>query len=127
MANDFAAIGSALYSTLSAGSVSVYYGVAPQGAVPPYCTFSRQSGLDEYTFTDSGVTTDYVVKVFSNRVWPGEAILTYGTIHALLNNKQLSLAGFTGLRCRRMTTIEFRDPEGFWNVGGVYRIDVWQS
>jgi hypothetical protein len=127
MANDFAALGSALYARLgTAGTVGVYYALAPQGGTPPYCIIQRQAGVDEYTFTDGGVSTDYVVKIVSNRQWPNEAYQVYTHIHDALQDAPLTVTGFQLLRCRRRSTIEYREPEGFWHVGGIYRIDLWR-
>lgn len=129
MANDFTAFGSALYSALGGGTASpaVYYAMAPQGSTPPYVIVQRQSALDERTFTGQGVSADYVVKVISNRQWPNEAWNAYGTVHATLDSKQLNITGYTALRCERRSTIEYLDPERFWHVGGVYRIDAWAT
>lgn len=123
--NDFAALGSALFTRLNAqGTVGVFYALAPQGGTPPYCIIQRQAAVDEYTFTSSEVSSDYVVKIVSNRNWPGEAYQVYMHIHNALQDAPLSVAGFSLLRCRRRSTIEYRDPEGYWHVGGLYRIDI---
>lgn len=128
MANHFVALGSALYAKLDAvGTVNVYDTLAVQGGTPPYCIFQEQAGVDEYTFTDNGVSTDYVVKVVSNRNWPGEAAQIYTHIHEGLQDTALTVTGFQSLRCRRRSTIKYRDPDGFWHVGGVYRIDLWET
>lgn len=128
MANDFTALGSAIYARLSGqGTVNVYYALAPQGGTPPYCIYQRQDAVDEYTFTSSEVSTDYIVKVVSNRNWPGEAQSVYGHIHTAMQNASLSISGYQLLRCRRLSTIEYREPDGFWHIGGVYRIDAHQT
>jgi hypothetical protein len=125
MATDFQAIGSALYSALGGTAGTVYYGLAPQGQAPPYILVARQSGADEYTFTSSGVSADYLVKAVSNREWPGaEAYPRYAIAHALIQNKSLTVTGYQALRCQRTTTVEYRDQQGYWHVGGVYRIDI---
>ena len=68
MANDFTAMSSALYSVLNAAAtVDVYYALAPQGSTPPYTIFQRSAAVDDYTFTSSGVSADYIVKVISNQ------------------------------------------------------------
>lgn len=127
--NDFAAIGSALYSTLNGnvGGLSVYYGLAPQGSTPPYVAMNRQSSVDEYTWDAHFSMPDYTVKVVSNRRWPSEAIFAYGTVHDTLQGASLSATGFDALRCERRSTIEYQDSDGFWHVGGVYRIEVEES
>lgn len=132
MANDFFAFGSAIYNKIgTAGTVTVYNTIAAQGATPPYVIFQRNAGGDEYTFGTAGnheVDTNYVVKAVSNRLWTEEAELIYGQYHALLQGAQLSATGFTFLRCQRATTIPpFQDSEGYWHVGGVYRIEAHQT
>lgn len=126
MANDQAAFGSAIYSALggTASSPAVYYALAPQGTEPPYVIFQRQAGADEYTFTSQTVNTEYVVKVVSNRNWPTEARAAYGTVHNTIQNAALSMTGFTLLRCERVSTIEYIDPDRYWHVGGIYRIEA---
>lgn len=130
MANDFPLIGSAIYAALGGGTASpaVHYAIAPQGSTPPYTIIQRMSGVDDRTFTDQGIDTVYVVKCISDRIWPGEAWLAYGTVHANLENVQLSIGGgMNGLRCQRQSTIEYQDTDRFWHVGGLYKIDIWEA
>lgn len=129
MANDFTALGSAIYSKLggTAANPPVYYALAPQGSTPPYIIVQRLTGSDEYTFNSQGVNTEYVVKAVSNRIWPNEAWATYGSVHSTLQNAALTIAGFTSLRCQRKSTIEYIDPDRYWHVGGIYRIEAWQT
>jgi hypothetical protein len=130
MANDFTALGSALFARLNnQGTVGVYYGLAPQGGTPPYCIIQRQAAVNEYTFgtAGGGVSTDYMVKIVSNRNWPGEAYQVYTHVHNAMQDAPLTVTGFTLLRCRRQSTIEYRDTDGYWHVGGLYRLDLWES
>lgn len=126
MATDFAVLGSAIYSALggTAATPRAFYGVAPQGQPYPVTTINRQAAVDVYTFTSSEVSADYVVKVVSNRQWPGEAYAAYGTVHAALHGATLSVPGFTPLRCERQYTIEYQDSDRFWHVGGIYRVEI---
>lgn len=125
MANDFTAMSSALYSVLNAAAtVDVYYALAPQGSTPPYTIFQRSAAVDDYTFTSAGVSADYIVKVVSNRNWPGEAMEVYGHIHSAMDDATLTISGYSHLRCRRDSSLEFRDDEGFWHVGGIYSVDI---
>lgn len=129
MANDFTAFASALYTALggTASSPRAYYALAPQGATPPYTIFQRMSASDEYTFDQQGVGADYMVKVVSNRTWPGEAANAYGTVHAAIQDAALTIGGYTALRCERRTTIEYLDNDRFWHVGGIYRVEAWKD
>ena len=129
MANDFTALGSALYAALggTAAVPAVYYGLAPQGGTPPYVIIQRQAAVDEYTFTSQGISADYVIKVVSNRHWPGEAWQAYGTVHATIQAAALTIAGYTPLRFERRSTVEYIDPGRFWHVGGIYRVEAWAT
>lgn len=129
MANDMMAMGSAIYNKLggTAATPAVYYALAPQSTQPPYVIVQRLSAADEYTFTGQGVSAEYVVKVVSNRQWPSEAWAAYGTVHNTLQDASLTIPGYTALRCERSSTVEYIDPERFWHVGGIYRVEAWQS
>ena len=128
-ANDFTTFQAAIYTALggTASTPAAYYALAPQGSTPPYTIFQRMTGSDEYTFTSGGVGSDYMVKVISNRQWPGEAYAAYGTVHTALQGKQLTISGHTALRCERRTTIEYQDNDRFWHVGGIYRIEAYRT
>lgn len=124
MSNPHTLLGSALYSVLSAGTVDVVNSVATQEKAPPYGVMQPQNpGTDDYTFTSDGFSADWVVKVISNRQWPGEAAEIYGHLHDLMQDAALSVPGYTTIRCRRLSAVHFRDDQRFWHVGGVYRVD----
>ena len=126
MADGVLAIGTAIYSRLhAAATVDVYYALADQGATPPYTVYQRMVASDGYAFGSAQVLdTEYMVKVISNRKWPSEALAVYEHIHGAMQDAPLSVTGFTCLRCRRKSTIEYRDPDGFWHVGGLYRVEI---
>lgn len=122
---DFVAVGSALYAACdNASTVPVYYGLVPQGSALPAIVLNRQSGVDERSWPGHILSTDYQVKVISNRNYPSEAAAAYDALHTALDGTALTVTGFTALRCERVSTVEFRDPDGYWHVGGIYRIDV---
>lgn len=128
MATPHAALGSAIATALSGGTVGVYDTLAVQGGTPPYAIFQAQNpGEFEYTFNSTGLRADYVLKVISNRTWPGEAQQVYAHLHALLQNAALNVTGYSVQRCRATSAIKYRDDDGFWHVGGVYRIDLHES
>jgi len=131
MLNDFAAFGSAIYSRLSSqGTVGVYNTLAPQGTNAPYCIFQRQNAVDENTFADGGaggIVADYAVKIVSRDKLIGEAQSLYGHIHTAMQDAPLSAVGLNFIRCRRTSTLSYRDPDGYWHVGGIYRIEAWAS
>ena len=130
MANEFSAIGSAIYARIgTAVSVSVYQNQAPQGGTPPYCIYQQQAATEEYVFgngSNSMVDADYVVKVVSNRHWPTEAMQIYdGSVHPRIQAAPLSVAGHALMFCVRVRLIPpYQDSDMFWHVGGMYRITV---
>lgn len=129
MANSFTALGSALYQLVdSATTIPVYYALAPQGTVPPYVILQRQEGRDERTFTGTGVSADYVVKVVSREQWPTPAQKVYDAIHGQIEGGgTVAVSGYNLLRFQRQATIEYQDPGQFWHVGGLYRLEVWED
>jgi hypothetical protein len=131
MANDLLSLGSALHTTLyAAATVPVYDTLAQQGSSPPYCVYQRQDGLDSYTFgtaTAHGVSADYLVKVISNRQWPQEAREIYTHIHDIMQDGAHSVSGYQLLQSRRTSTVEYQDRERHWHVGGIYRVDIWET
>lgn len=123
--NDSLAIGTAIKTRLDAfATVDIYHMLAPEGSTPPYTIYQRMAAVDEYTFNTHEVDTDYAVKVVSNRKWSSEALNIYTHIHDAMQDAPLVVPGFTSLRCRRKSTIEYRDPDGFWHVGGIYAIEI---
>ena len=125
MSNDYSVIGSALNTLLDASStLPVYYALAPQGSVPPYIVFNRQSGADEYTFTSHGVATTYLIKVVTLDTWPTGAERTYDALHGTIQDRG-SVSSGQLLRMRRASTFEFRDDKAAWHVGGLYDVEVW--
>ena len=128
----FSALGSALYTAIGTaiGTVTpmaVYESLAPQGSVFPYTLFTQQVARDEYTFTSRGVSASYQVKVVSNRQFASEARTAYDRLHANLQDAPLTVTGYNLLRMRRETTIQYQDPDRFWHVGGIYRIDIEEA
>lgn len=141
--NNFAAQGSALYGRLGTvqytystggtatyvGTVGTYDSMAPQGTNPPYIIFQFMTSRDDYAMSSKpGESSEVMVKAVSNRYYPSQqAYAMYATAHDNLQNASLSVAGNTLLRCQRRSRFSFRDAEGFWNVGGIYRVETWQT
>jgi hypothetical protein len=125
---DFVAVGSALYTACdNASTVPVYYAQVPQGSAFPAIVINRQAAVDVRTFTSEELSADYQVKVISNRNWPQEAAAAYDALHATLDGTALTVTGYTALRCERTSTIEYRDADGYWHIGGLYRVDVHKT
>lgn len=142
MANEFRALGSALYGVLGTISYTYHSGTAtvtstlgcydsviPQGNSYPGVVFQLESSLSEYTFgTQSGESADYLVKVVSNRKSiSAEAYDIYDQTHAVLQDAALTITGHYPLRVRRTSRFAYQDSELFWHVGGVYRVDAWEA
>ena len=146
MTNSFSAIGSALYSRLgtasyvhntngtatTSGTLGTYYALAPQGVNPPYIIVQLASALDDYTFGTAankhGFDSDYIIKVISDRYYPtAQAYGIYGQLHNYLQDAPLSVTGHQLLHCRRTSLIEYLDSDGYWHVGGLYRLNAWET
>lgn len=128
--SDFAALGSALYSRLGSALAggSVYYALGPQDATRyPVIVFQRIGAVDGYTFGTANtedVNADYLVKVVGNGQYPTALYALYGSVHARMQHAPLTVTGWTALRCERRSTVEYRDNDGYWHVGGLYRIEL---
>ena len=146
MTNSFSAIGSAIYARLGTvsytynsngtatvtGTLGTHYAIATQNSNPPYVIFQMASALDDYVFGTAanrhGESMDYIVKVVTDRYDPTEqAYGIYGQTHDALQDAPLSVAGNQLLRCRRTSRIEYQDSEKYWHVGGLYRLDIWET
>jgi hypothetical protein len=104
----------------------VFHTLAPQGSAVPYAIMQpQQPGVDAYTFgAGREISADWVVKVISDRQWPGQAINLFSYVDGLMQDAALSVTGWRVLRCRRVSAIQYQDPDRFWHVGGVYRVDL---
>lgn len=144
MANEFQAMGSALQGALgtiqytyysgsgtafTTGTVRAYDTQSLQGTATPYVIYQLQDSLDQYIFgTKSGESADYLVKVVSNRKTPSDqAYAIYDQAHEVLQDAALTIAGHYPLRVRRMSRVQYQDSLMFWHVGGIYRIDSWET
>lgn len=117
--------GTAMYS----GSVGVYNTLAIQQTATPYIVFQSQSGIDDYSFgSNREESFDYVVKAVSVKNYPSqEANPIFATADAALQDAPLSVSGYSVLRVRRTSRIRYRDAQGYWHVGGLFRIDLAKS
>ena len=142
MTATFGAMGSALYSALgtvsytyntngtatTTGTLPTYDSEAPQGTNPPYVIFQFGAGVDSYKFGDwADESDDYIVKAISDRGYPKQAEGIYEQVHNALQDAALSISGNQLIRCRRTAPIKYRDADGYWHVGGLYRIDTHES
>lgn len=123
------ALGSAVYALVDgATTLPAYYATGPQGTAHPYVIVQRQAGRDEHTFNSQGFNADYAVKVVSRDQWPTGATRSYDSLHGgIEGGGTVAVSGYKLLRFERQTTIEYRDPDGYWHVGGIYRAEIWEA
>lgn len=135
------AVDTALFTRLSAdvagtatgtlgqlGATNVYRMVASQGSVEPYIIFNEQTGTDSYTFSARDMRSLlYQVKA----VGKGNSALTPAKlaerIDDLLTDEPLSMSGWTNIRLRRESDIEYVEIANgvqYHHYGGLYRVDV---
>lgn len=114
--------GTAMYS----GSVPVVNTLALQQTLPPYIVFQLQTGIPEYAFAgDEGESFDYLVKAVSLRNFPSqESNPIFEKASITLQDAPLSVAGYSVLRVRRGSRVRYRDQQGYWHVGAIFRIDI---
>jgi len=121
-------LGSALYNKIStAGTVTTYYQKAPQSGTPPFCIISFVNANDDYVFSKKGVQGDYFVKVISDKNFPEQAIVLYSSIHDILQDVSLTIPGYSVIKIRRESLVQYEDQFHFWNVGGLYNLEIWQT
>jgi hypothetical protein len=130
------AVGSALYSRLSAdatltslGCTGVYYGVAPRSATTPFLTIQLSDGTDSHTFGQRATTRErWIVKGWTS----GDSHLVAKQIteraDALLDHYDLPVGGGTVMVCRRTGELpdlsESADGVVYRQSGGRYEIEV---
>ena len=135
------AVDTALYSLLAAdvagtatgtlgqlGATGVYRAVASQGSVEPYIVFNQQAGTDGYTFSSRDTRSLlYQVKA----VGKGSSALVPAQmaerIDALLTDQPLTLTGWTNIRLRRESDVEYvevANGQQYHHMGGLYRVDI---
>lgn len=120
-------LGSAVYNTVASGTLPAFYHLAPQSQNPPYAEVILLSGIDDYTFDDKGFNASFLVKVISDRQFPLEAIQAYDTVHGILQDASISFTGYSVIRIRRESIVNYQDNERFWHVGGNYNFEVWEN
>lgn len=126
--NDMLQMGSALLSYINSnGTIPFYYQKAPQNTQKPYGVIVFSNGQDDYDFNSKGVDGDYFIKIISDRQLPYEAIVLYGEVHDLIQDAPLTSNSFTLRQVRRESLVQYQDDMDFWNVGGLYNFDIWET
>ena len=125
MADSFSALGSAIYAKIApVNGSAIYDTLAPSDVQPPFEIFQRMTGTDWHTFNTRGENLEYMIKSVSDRDWQGVAYARYGTIHATVEDATFTITGFTQLRFRRISTINYQDKDLYWHAGGIYRVEL---
>jgi hypothetical protein len=135
------AVDTALYSRLATdvagtatgtlgqlGATNVYRMVASQGSVEPYIVFNEQAGTDSYTFSAREARSLlYQVKAVDKGGSASGASSMAERIDALLTDAPLSLSGWTNIRLRRESDVEYvevANGQQYHHIGGLYRVDI---
>lgn len=110
------------------GCTGVYRFQAPQGSVEPYVVFQQQAGTDSYTFTArDGRSLVYLVKAVDRAPSGLRAAQMAERVETLLHDKPLTLSGWSTLRLRRESDVEYVEVDNgviYQHYGALYRVDV---
>lgn len=122
------AMGTVTGSLANLGASGVYRIYAPQAATLPFVLFNEQSGVDSWTFADrERKSLLYQVQAIGAGHSGSAVSAMNNRLDALLNDKPLSLTGWTCKRIRRESDIEYGEEANgviYHHVGGLFRIDV---
>lgn len=125
-------IASATTGTLgNLGVTAAAKNIAPAGTAAPYIIFQKMSGIDDWTFNDlTSRDLVYMIKVVAS----GNSALGAGKalarIAVLLNDGSLSISGFTLLRSRQESDIDYSETSSgitYHHIGGLFRISIRPS
>lgn len=135
------AVDTALYSRLATdvagtaagtlgalGATGVYRMLASQGSVEPYIIFNEQAGTDSYTFSAREQRSLlYQVKAVGKGSSAQVPAQMAERIDALLTDQPLTVTGWTNIRLRRESDVEYvevANGQQYHHLGGLYRVDV---
>lgn len=125
------AVGSALFNKVKqSGTIATYFQKAPQSATTPYTLVYFMTANDDYSFGSDGLNADYVVKVVTSQdkqSHPELALALYSSVHSSLQDSNFTIPGYTVIRIRRESILTYEDQSHFWNVGGLYNLDIWKQ
>ncbi len=110
------------------GITGVYRMQAPQGSVEPYVVFQEQAGVDSYTFNARDARSlVYLVKAVDVGPSGLRAAQAAERIDTLLTDKPLTITGWTNLRLRRESDVEYSEIDNgktYQHIGALFRVDV---
>jgi len=134
MSDVFTAMGTALYSTLAAGTAlttklggtEIYNAIAPQGTTPPYVVFSYSGGGDDNTSPRRARSMVYTVKAVSTE-GPRQAGEIDALVDTLLHLQPLTVTGWGNYWTARESDVSYSQEAGgviYWHRGAQYRIRI---
>jgi len=111
------------------GVTGVFKNLAPESQSFPYVVFSRNGGVDDYTFGNRvGTKHSYLIKAITRGHDGGDLSTRISNrIDALLSLQTLTLSQGTALLCRRVSEVDFQEDNAgstFYHVGGTFEIEV---
>ena len=135
-----AAPGSAIYSrlsgdatltTLTGGSVAIYYGVAPSHAKAPYVTMQLADGDDTRVFgARATIRERWLIKGWCEGSSHLAAKRIADRVDVLLDEYDLVVGGGTAMACRRIAQLpDLSEEENgvvYRQAGGRYELEVRQ-
>ena len=121
-------MGTATGSLGDLGATAAYRMIAPQTASLPYVVFNQQAGTDSWTMADrSHRSLIYQVQAVGDGHSGSVVSAMNDRLDAVLNDKPLTLSGYTCKRIRRESDVEYvENTDGvlYHHIGGLFRVDV---
>lgn len=116
--------GGTALTALLAGTASIYYQQAPDGAILPYVVFNSQGGGPDNTNASDMRDMVYHVRGYANS--PALAGSVDAQISSLLHRGSVTVSGYTNFWLVRETDTSLvenpPDQEKIHMAGGIYRI-----
>lgn len=133
------ALGSALYSTLAAGTAlttklggtAIYNTLVPQGTDEPYVVYFLSAGGDDNSSPRRARSMVYTVKAVTADSDANSGLLQGAEIDSLLDDllheQTLTITGWGNYWTARTSDISYSQEAGgvlYWHSGGQYRIRI---
>lgn len=116
----------ALVASTGGPFTGVYHRQAPKGAPTPFVLFTKMAGTPTYTFGGLGLQSDvWLAKAVDRNANSGPAEDLAAAITACLTDAPLSIAGSPLLYLRRISDVDYGEPDGdhmYVHVGATWRL-----
>ena len=101
-----------------------YFGYAPQDTACPYAVYNLDSLVPTFNFDSTTYEEAIVVfNVFSDKESHAEITTLYGYLDALFDNSDITVSGYSRVKCQREFAYLSSDiEEGVWQYDVQYRI-----